>query len=124
VTSEDAIAFDRHLEATAPAVAEIARSLRLAVLAGLPDAVETFDRGDGLLAIGRGRSLRDFLFAIIPHKAHINLQLADGAQLPNPDRRIEGTGKRIRHVMARSLEEAGSDWVRRVIAAQVAFRPG
>jgi hypothetical protein len=124
VTSEDAIAFDRHLDATAPAVAEIARALRLAVLAGLPDAIETFDRSDGLLAIGRGRSLRDFLFAIIPHKAHVNLQLADGAELPNPDGRIEGTGKRIRHVKARSVEDAGSDWVRRVIAAQVAFRPG
>lgn len=124
MTSEDAIAFDRHLEATAPAVAEIARALRLSVLAGLPDAVETFDRADGLLAIGRGRSLRDFVFAIIPHKAHVNLQLADGAELPNPDGRIEGTGKRIRHVRARSVEDAGSDWVRRVIAVQVEFRPG
>jgi len=124
VTSEDAIAFDRYLEATAPAVAEIARALRLAVLAGLPDAIETFDRSDGLLAIGRGRSLRDFLFAIIPHKAHVNLQLADGAELPNPDVRIEGTGKRIRHVKVRSVEDCRSDWVRGVIVAQVAFRPG
>jgi hypothetical protein len=124
VTSEDAVAFDRHLEATAPAVAEIARALRLAVLAGLPDALETFDRADGLLAIGRGRSLRDFLFAIIPHEAHVNLQLADGADLSDPDGRIEGTGKRIRHVKARSVDDARSDWLRRVIAAEVAFRPG
>jgi len=124
VTSADAVAFDRHLEETAPAVAEIARALRLAVLAGLPDAVETFDPSDGLLAIGRGRSMRDFLFAIIPHRTHVNLQLADGAELPNPDGRIEGTGKRIRHIKARSVEDAGSDRVRRVIAAQVAFRPG
>ena len=46
--------------------------------------------------------MRDFLFAIIPHKAYVNLQLADGVDLPNRDGRIEGTGKRIRHVKVRS----------------------
>jgi len=124
VTSDDALAFDRHLDATAPAVAGIARTLRLAVLRGFPGSVETFDRGDGLLAIGRGRSLRDFRFAIIPHKAHVNLQLADGVELPDPDGRIEGTGKRIRHVKVQSVDDAGSDWVRRMVAAQVAHRAG
>ncbi len=106
MTSEDALAFDRHLDATAAAVAEIARALRLAVLRGFPGSVETFDRSDGLLAIRRGRSLRDFMFAIIPHKAHVNLQLADGANLHDRDGRIEGTGKRIRHVKVRSMDDA------------------
>jgi hypothetical protein len=122
--SDDALAFDRHLTATAPGVAEVARALRLTVLGGFPDAVETFDPADGLLAIGRGRSMRDFCFAIIPHKAHVNLQLADGVDLPNPDGRIEGTGKRVRHVKVRSVADASSDWVQRVVAAQVAFRSG
>jgi hypothetical protein len=124
VTSDDALAFDRHLDATAPAVAEIARALRLTVLEGFPDAVETFDQGDGLLAIGTGRSMRDFAFAIIPHKAHVNLQLADGVDLPNPDGRIEGTGKRVRHVKVRSVEDARAPWVRAAIAAQLAHRAG
>jgi hypothetical protein len=122
VSSDAALAFDRHLEATAPAVADNARALRLTVLAGFPDAVETFDPADGLLAIGTGRSMRDFLFAIIPHKAHVNLQLADGADLPDPDGRIEGTGKRVRHAKVRSVADASSAWVGRVVAAQVAFR--
>ena len=120
--SEDAIAFDRHLDATAPGVAAIARALRVTVLSVVPDAVETFDAGDGLLAIGRGRSMRDFLFAIIPHASWVNLQLADGADLPNTDGRIEGTGKRIRHVKVRSVEDAGSDWLRRVVADEDSFR--
>lgn len=120
--SEDAAAFDRHLDATAPAVADIARALRMTVLEGFPDAIETFDPGDGLLAFGTKRSMRDLYFAIIPHKSHVNLQLADGADLPNPDGRIEGTGKRIRHVKVRSIEDAGAPWVRAAIAAQVASR--
>jgi hypothetical protein len=124
VTSDDALAFDRHLDATAPAVADIARALRLTVLEGFPDAVETFDAADGLLAIGTGRSMRAFSFAIIPHKAHVNLQLADGVDLPNPDGHIEGTGKRVRHVKVRSVEDARAPWVRAAIAAQLAHRSG
>ena len=66
--------------------------------------------------------MRDFLFAIIPHTSHVNLQLPDGADLPNPAGLIERTGKRIRHVKVRSVEDASSDRVRQVIDAQVAFR--
>ena len=124
MSSDDALAFDRYLEASAPAVAESARALRLVVLEGFPDAVETFDQADGLLAIGTGRSMRDFVFAIIPHTAHVNLQLADGVDLPNPDGRIEGTGKRVRHVKVRSVEDARAPWVRAAIAAQLGYRAG
>jgi hypothetical protein len=123
-TSSDALDFDRHLDATAPALADVARALRLSVLEGFPDAIETFDRADGLLAFGTGGSMRDFYLAIIPHKAHVNLQLADGVDLPNPEGRIEGTGKRIRHVKARSVDDARAPWLRAAIAAQVAYRRG
>ena len=124
VESADGLAFDRFLTEERPAVADVARALRVTVLAGIPGAVETFDPADGLLAIGLGRSMRDFRFAIIPHSSHVNLQLADGADLPNPDGRIEGTGKRIRHVKVRSVEDAGAPWLRAVIAAQLAHRGG
>lgn len=120
--SEDALAFDRHLDATAPAVADIARALRRTVLEAYPDAIEWFDPGNGLLAIGSRRSMKDLWVAIIPHRSWVNLQLADGADLADPDGRIEGTGKRIRHVKVRSVEDASSGWVRAVIAAQGAYR--
>jgi hypothetical protein len=120
--SEDALAFDRHLDATAPAVADIARTLRTTVLEAFPGAIEWFDPGNGLLAIGSQRAMRDLLFAIIPHKSHVNLQLADGVDLPDPGGRIEGTGKRIRHVKVRSVADASAPWLRSVIDAQVAYR--
>jgi hypothetical protein len=123
--SDDALAFDRFLDASAPNVAETARALRLTVLDAVPDAVETFDPADRLLAFGTRGSRREFWFAIIPHTAHVNLQLADGADLPNPDGRIEGTGKRVRHVKVRSADEARAAWLRAVVARQVAHRqPG
>ena len=122
--SEDALAFDRRLDATAPAVADIARALRRTVLDLFPGAIEWFDPGNGLLALGSRRSMKDLWFAIIPHRSWVNLQLADGADLPNPDGRIEGTGKRIRHVKVRSVDDAGAGWVRAVISSQLAVRAG
>lgn len=124
MSEEDSLAFDRRLERSSPAVADAARALRVVVLEGFPGAVETFDAADGLLAIGTGRSMRDFSFAIIPHTAHVNLQLADGVDLPDPDGKIEGTGKRVRHIKVRSVQDARSPWVRAAIAAQLSHRAG
>jgi hypothetical protein len=114
--------FETLLGSSSPEVAATARALRAAIVAAFPDAVQSIDMPDRLLAFGTGSAMRAFLFAIIPHTAHVNLQLADGADLPNPDGLIEGTGKRIRHVKIRSVEAAGSPAVRAVIDAQLAQR--
>jgi hypothetical protein len=75
-----------------PAIAQAARAVERVVVESLPDAVTQFDPGNGLLAIGTSLKMRDLLFAIIPHRAHVNLQLADGVDLPNSSGLIEGTG--------------------------------
>jgi hypothetical protein len=112
--------FDKILEGNAPEVIATAHALRARVKEAMPDVVEQVDFGNGLLAFGRSMAMRDLLFAIIPHKSHVNLQLADGADLPNADGSIEGTGKRIRHVKVRSVEAASSPAVRNAIDAQIA----
>ena len=63
--------------------------------------------------------MRDLLFALIPHAGWVNLQLADGALLPNPDGLIEGTGKKIRHIKVRSAAAAATPPVRAAIRAQL-----
>ena len=112
MTSDDALAFDRHLDATAPAVADIARALRVTVLQGCPDPVETFDQADGLLAIGTGRSMRHFSFTIIPHKAHVNLQLADGVDAVGGVKHVGARG--IDHHIARRIGIGGPAVRRRI----------
>jgi hypothetical protein len=52
----------------------------------------------------------------------VNLQLADGVDLPDPKGLIEGTGKRIRHVKVRSVEAARSAEIKTVIEAQLQHR--
>ena len=113
--------FDKLLAESAPTVAEAARALRAAIHVAIPDGVEQVDFGNRLLAVGRSMKMRDLMFAVIPHSAHVNLQLADGVDLPNADGRIEGTGKRIRHIKVRSAEDARSAAIASAIAAEVAL---
>ncbi len=109
--------IDRHT----PTVQAVTRRLRELIYEVLPDVREHVDTADHLLGYATGTRMRDFLFAVAPHTAHVNLQLADGAQLPDPDGIVEGTGKRIRHVKCRSVEDAERPAVRRLMQAQVAL---
>jgi hypothetical protein len=114
---------DRLLAPHTPEVVEAARALRATIEQELPDVVESVDFGNKLIVFGRSMRMRDLLFAVIPHSAHVNLQLPDGVDLPDPTGNVEGTGKRIRHVKVRSAGMAGSPTVRDLIRAQAAYRP-
>ena len=104
-------------------LAAIEHALRATIRREFPDAVEQVDFGNKLIAFGRSIKMRGLLFAIIAHKTWVNLQLADGAELPDPDGVIEGTGKRIRHIKVRSVDAASSAPVVAAIRAQLAARP-
>ena len=113
--------WDEVLSSHRPNVVAAARAIQTVILEELPGVVVHFDRGNGLLALGTSSAMQDLLFALIPHAGWLNLQLADGAVLPDPEGRIEGTGKRIRHVKLRSADAAADPAVRAIVRAQVAF---
>ncbi|HXG27153.1 MAG TPA: hypothetical protein VNL94_09950 [Candidatus Binatia bacterium] len=114
--------WDENLATHSPDVQAAARALDAAIREAEPALKVRFDPGNGLLAFGRSMAMRDLLFALIPHTGWVNLQLADGALLPNPDGRIEGTGKRIRHIKVRSAAAAADPRVRAAIREQLAIR--
>ena len=116
--------WDENLASHAPDVQAAARALETIIRAELPDVVVQYDPGNGLLAFGRSMRMRDLLFALIPHAGWVNLQLADGAILPDPEGLIEGTGKRIRHVKVRTAEAAAAPRIREIVRAQLAARTG
>ena len=62
------------------------------------------------------------LLAIAPHANHVNLQFADGVDLADPAGLLEGTGKRVRHVKSRTLEDAERPALGELIAQAVARR--
>jgi len=111
--------WDENLASHTPEVQAAARALEAIIRDELPDVVVQYDPGNGLLAFGRSMKMRDLLFALIPHTGWVNLQLADGALLPNPGGLIEGTGKRIRHIKVRSPEAAADNRLRAAIRGQL-----
>jgi hypothetical protein len=111
--------WDENLATQSPVVQAAARELEAVIREELPEVVVEYDPGNGLLAFRRSMKMRDLLVALIPHAGWVNLQLADGALLPNPGGHIEGTGKRIRHIKVRSAEQAASAAVAAAIRAQI-----
>ncbi len=112
--------WDENLASHTPDLQAAAGALEATIREELPEVVEQYDPGNGLLAFGRSMQMRDLLFALIPHGRWVNLQLADGALLPNPDGLIEGTGKKIRHIKVRTAEAARDPRVLAAIRAQLA----
>src|SRR3954469_10909830 len=114
---------DRLLSEHSPELQAIERALRATIRREVPDAVEQVDFGNKLIAFGRSMKMRGLLFAIIAHASWVNLQLADGVDLPDPNGIIEGSGKRIRHIKVRSVDAASSEPIVAAIRAQLAARP-
>ena len=106
-----------------PELQAIEHALRDVIRAAAPAAIEKVDFGNRLIGYGWTMKMRDLLFAIICHKAHVNVQFADGASLADPTGIVEGTGKRIRHVKVRTLEAARGAALRSLMDSQVAIRP-
>jgi hypothetical protein len=117
------------LESHTDDVRAVFLALRAVVLDVMPGAEEALDLPDRVLAFGYGPPggvrMRGLAVGLIPHTAHVNVQLADGADLPDPTGIVEGTGKRIRHVKCRDLAEVARPALRALIEAQAERkRPG
>ena len=118
--------LDALLERHTPAMREVFVALRSLVREVMPDAVEQLDLPDRVLAFGFGPPggvrLSGFAVGLIPHTAHVNVQLADGALLRDADGMVEGTGKRIRHVKCRTLEDVARPGLRTLLEEQASRR--
>jgi hypothetical protein len=101
-------------------------AVRAVVRDVMPDTTEQLDLPDRLVAYGfgppGGMRLRDLAVGLIPHAAHVNVQLADGALLDDPTGIVEGTGKRIRHVKCRSLDAVARPALRSLLEEQAGRR--
>ena len=104
-------------------LATIARRLREIIIDVDPDTTEQPRPGDRALSYGVGpRKMLDGYAYIIPQTGYVNLGFYKGAHLSDPAHLLEGTGKELRHVKIRSLEDADRPEVRQLIADAVAER--
>lgn len=93
------------LSADTPAVRALALRLRALVRRLVPEAREDVRVGWRSIGFSHDGTLKTSICAIIPHRAHVNVQFLQGTELEDPAGRLEGTGKRGRHVKVRSEED-------------------
>lgn len=107
-------------------VEPVARALRRRIRELVPGAVEQQHGGWRTIGYSWDGSMRTSICAIAPHSRHVNLQFFQGTELPDPEGRLEGTGKRARHVKIRAAEEVDDPAVERLVeqAAELAGDSG
>lgn len=108
---------------TATAVEPIAWKLREIILDDFPEAVEVVRLGDGAASYGIGpKKMSESHVYVMPQAGYVNLGFWHGVGLADPEGLLQGTGKKMRHIKVRSVEDAKCAAVRSLIAAALAER--
>ena len=115
--------FDELMEMTVPEIRPIAERLREIVVEIDPHTVEVVRLGDRAATYGVGpKKMSEGYSYILPHKNWVNLGFYKGVDLPDPAGLMEGTGKKLRHVKVRSLEDAERSEIRALLKEALAER--
>lgn len=119
-TCERALARD--VDAVIAVIPEPQRAVVVALRALLREAAPGLEESVkwGKPVYGRGTAN---LLSIIAHRAHVNLQVFNGAALDDPDALLEGTGKGLRHVKCRTVEDVARPGVRSLVERAVSLSP-
>lgn len=97
--------------------------LRETILSIHPQACEVVRLGDRAATYGFGpKKMSDGYVYILPYPAWVNLGFYKGADLPDPNGLLEGTGKKLRHVKIRTVAEADNPNIRTLIQAALEER--
>jgi len=115
--------FEELMDIAVPEMRPVARRLREIIVDVDPDTVEVVRLGDGAATYGVGpRKMKEGYAYIMPYKNWVNLGFYRGAVLADPAGIMEGTGKKLRHVKVRSVENAGRPEIRALIEKALAER--
>jgi hypothetical protein len=98
-------------------VRTVAERLRAIVVSAEPRAVETLYARHNHFSYSRSGKLRDEILYICPLQTYVRLGFFHGATLSDPDHRLVGEGKRLRHVKLATVEQADDPAVARLVRA-------
>lgn len=106
-----------------PLVQELGRAARALIFDVLPQTVEVVWTQQRIIGYGTGpKKMSEHFCWIGPAKKHIALGFYYGAELPDPDGLLEGTGKLLRHVKIRTLDDLKRPGVRQLMEIAITYR--
>jgi len=97
--------IDEFLSGYSEEVFTNALKLREILFANLPNIIEQIDIPAKMIAYCYGQKYSEMICTIIPSKKGLKLGFYKGADLPDPDKLLEGTGKISRYVEIRLVEQ-------------------
>jgi hypothetical protein len=112
--------FDDLLAITSESLRPVMMRLRDIILEIKPDTSDVVRLGDRAATYGLGpRKMIEGFVYLMPFKGWVNLGFYRGVDLPDPEGKLEGTGKKLRHIKIRSVEECEQPWIRELVKAAV-----
>lgn len=109
------------LGAFSPEIARIALRTRSFVLEQAPVSNEFVYDAYNAVAMGYGFTDRpgDAFCHVAVYSGWVNLGFNDGSAIPDPERLLEGEGRRIRHIRIESLDDLRQPFVGRFLRAAI-----
>ncbi|MEO0341125.1 MAG: DUF1801 domain-containing protein [Bacteroidota bacterium] len=99
--------FDDLLALTSEELIPIVITLKQLIEKIDPNTCEVVRLGDRAATYGVGpKKMKEGYVYVLPHKSWVNLGFYQGALLDDPDGLLEGTGKKLRHIKIKSVEQA------------------
>jgi hypothetical protein len=86
------------IEPYPPEVQKLILAARIFVLGAIPKAMEMVDTKSKVIGFGFGTGYKDMICSLMPAKGWVTLGIGWGAELPDPQKLMEGSGKVHRHV--------------------------
>ena len=108
------------LEAYERRIVDLALALREIILEEVPDASESiYQVYTVAIWFGFSEKMKDMFCYIATNARHINLGFPRGSTLPDPNRVLEGDGKKMRHIKFATQSDLERAFLRRYIRASV-----
>ena len=115
--------FDDALSGSNSHVDEIARQLRDLIIEIFPEVVEVPWPKQRIVGYGVGpKKMSEHFCYIGAHRDHVNLGFYYGAELPDPEGLLEGTGKKLRHIKIRGKDEISQPALRQLLQVSLEER--
>lgn len=115
--------FDDLLDLTAEALRPVVLRLRDLVREIDPDTIEVVRLGDRAATYGVGpKKMSEGYCYILPHAKWVNFGFYKGADLPDPDGLLTGTGAKMRHVKIHSVDACDAPALAALVRSALAER--
>ena len=116
--------FDEITAEANPKVQELARRAKSLILEVMPDVVEVAWPRQKIISYGVGpKKMSEHFCYIAVLKERINLGFYYGADLPDPAKLLEGTGKSLRHIKISGLEQLTDPQLKQLVEAASGYLP-